>query len=246
MYSPLSKIDTPSISRFVTQRKSDNLSNTTIRTDLQIIRMFFNSLIEEDVISKSPMNKRLIPKPEKKEVLTLTENELKSVFTVTIETDPMFYKYLGILFLTGIRPGDGTKLTIGNIKPENELINFDISKTKSVLKFPLYATLLNFLSKEFPDFNKQTPADRLFPEYKSHTVGRKFNRLKKELNLNINYNLKTFRKTFATYLANNGFEDSMVSYLLGHALSGTANKFYIKKNFDLLKKKLDSLDFNFR
>lgn len=242
----ISKLDTPSVSKYVTQRKSDNVSNTTIRSDLQIIRMFFNSLIEEEIITRTPMNKRFIPKPEKKEVLTFTLKEVKSIFTKTLETDPMFYKYLGILFLTGVRPGDGMRMIFGNIKTEDQSINIDVSKTKSMLKFPLHAALLNFIYKEFPDFKNRSNLEKLFPEYKSHTVGRKFNRLKNELNLNNEHDLKTFRKTFATYLTNNEFESSMVSFLLGHSTSTIADKFYIKKNFELLRKKLDKLDFNFK
>lgn len=240
----ISKIDTPSLSKYVAQRKLDQKSTTTIRTDLQIIRMFFNSLIEEEIISRTPLNKRLIPKPEKNEIIVLAPSETNLIFAKALETDPLFYKYLGILYLTGIRPGDGINLTFGNIKTEAQSINITISKTKNVLIFPLYSALLNFITLEFTDFKDRLQSEKLFPEYKKHTVGRKFKRLKKELKLNNKYNLKSFRKTFATYLANNEFENSMVSYLLGHTTSGTADKFYIKKNFDLLRKKMDKLDFN--
>ncbi len=46
-------------------------------------------------------------------------------------------------------------------------------------------------------------------------------------------------------MANNGIDRSMVAYLLDHTSPKTTEKFYIQKNSEKIKEKLDNLDINF-
>ncbi len=59
----VSEINLSHISSYISKRK-EKVGITTLRSDLQIIRTLFNSLIDENIITRSPINKKLVPKAE--------------------------------------------------------------------------------------------------------------------------------------------------------------------------------------
>ena len=64
-----------------------------------------------------------------------------------------------------------------------------------------------------------------------------------ELALNKLFNLKTFRKTFATKLAEEGIDGLVVAYLLGHTSVNTTTKYYINKKARVIKNSLNNIKF---
>ncbi|MBS1492242.1 MAG: tyrosine-type recombinase/integrase [Bacteroidetes bacterium] len=233
-------ITSQDLSDFIVKRK-EKISVTTVRSDLQILRMFFNHLVEENILQKSPLNKKLIPKPVIKNIVTMNEVELERIFHFTKMKDRLFFKYLKLLSLTGARPGDILRLKYGDFDLKSGILKISVSKTQREIDFPIYEELKLFIRDEFKNIKNSSPETEIFKEYKSFTLGRKFLRLKRTLKLDEEFNLKTFRKTFATKLISSGVDGSIVAHLLGHTSVNTTSKYYIRKNTTSIKNILDEI-----
>ncbi len=175
----------------------------------------------------------------------MSDTEINTILDHAKNTDRLFYKYLGLLILTGMRPGDLNNQIFGKINLATNIMRISMSKTNTEIDFPLYSELNNFITTEYPSIEIYSPTELLFPTHKPHIVGRKFKKLKDLLNLNSKFDLKTFRKTFATRLIEGGMDGLFVSYLLGHKSTNITNKFYFKKNAKIIKLKLNENKFNF-
>lgn len=220
------------------------MSITTIRSDLTILKAFFNYLIDENHINKSPISKKLIPKPEHKTIITFDSVSFKKIIEDVKARDKQLYQYLCFLSFTGARPGDIIRLTYGDINinnNDNDGIRIKISKTSREIIFPMYNALKDFIIEEFPDFKERDSSELIFKGCKVYNFGKKFFRLKKRLGLNDEFNLKTFRKSFATNLIENGIDGTIVSYLLAHTSVNTTSKYYINKKTNVIKNQLNEI-----
>jgi len=241
--TPIRNIDSRNISEFIEHRKSI-VSITTVRSDITVLRAFFNYLIEEKLIEKSPINKRLVPKPEYKAITTFDSESFKRMIDDVKARDKQLYHYLCFLSFTGARPGDIIRLTYGDIIINNNKddgIRIKISKTSREIIFPMYDDLKNFILEELPDFKERARDELIFKGCKVYNFGKKFFRMKKRLGLNDAFNLKTFRKSFATNLADNGIDGTIVSYLLAHTSVNITSKYYINKKTDMIKNQLNGI-----
>jgi integrase len=240
---PIRNIDSRNISEFIEHRKGI-VSVTTVRSDITVLRAFFNYLIDEKLIEESPINKRLIPKPEHKTITTFDSISFKKIIDDVKERDKQLYHYLCFLSFTGARPGDIARLTYGDININNKNddgIKIKISKTSREIMFPMYDALKNFILEEFPDYQTKDKDELIFKGFKVYYFGKKFSRLKKRLRLNESFNLKTFRKSFATNLIENGIDGTIVSYLLAHTSVNITSKYYINKKTNMIKNQLNSI-----
>jgi integrase len=196
------------------------------------------------LVRRKSLNKKLIPKPEHKSITTFDLDSYQKILQDVKERDKQFYKYLYLLSATGARPGDILRLTYGNIIINNndeDGIKIKISKTSREILFPMYNALKNFILEEFPDFKERDSDELIFKDCKVYNFGKKFSRLKKRLNLNKLYNLKTFRKSFATNLIENGIDGTIVAHLLAHTSVNTTSKYYIYKKTNIIKSQLNNI-----
>jgi integrase len=83
----------------------------------------------------------------------------------------------------------------------------------------------------------------LFEGYSVERIGKCFRRILIELKIDKNkgYNLKTFRKSFASELAEKGLSDGDIADLLGHASTSTTRKYYKRKNVNALRDRMNRL-----
>ena len=238
----VSDINSLNISEFITKRK-DNVSVTTVRSDLNVLSTFFNYLLEENLIKKSPINRKLIPKPEHKNITTFDLKSIELILSSVKLSDPLFHKYLFLLSATGARPGDILRLTYGNIDIINDILRIKIQKTTREINFPMYKVLRNFVIDEFPELKDCDPSELIFKDYKIPMEGKKFKSIKNKLELNSSFNLKTFRKSFATKLIDEGIDGLVVAYLLGHISVNTTTKYYINKKANVIRNSLNNIKF---
>jgi hypothetical protein len=71
--------------------------------------------------------------------------------------------------------------------------------------FPLYKELKGFIDEYMPEIYEQK-GELIFRQFTFNSVGMRFRRDKRKLNITERfiYTLKTFRKTFATSMSENG------------------------------------------
>lgn len=238
----VSEIGSEHILEFITERKN-KVSITTVRSDLNVLRTFFNYLIEENILKKSPINRKIIPKPEHKNITTFDKKSIELILSSVKLTNTQYYRYLFLLSATGARPGDILRLTYGNIDLVNDTLKIKVQKTTREINFPLYKALKDFIVEEFQELNDRDPDELIFKEYNISMVGKKFKRIKRILGLNESYNLKTFRKSFATKLIEDGIDSLVVAYLLGHTSVNTTTKYYINKKANVIRNTLNNIRF---
>jgi integrase/recombinase XerD len=229
------------ISDYIVERKK-SVSVTTVRSDLQIIRAFFNYLVDQEILNRSPISKKLVPKPEHKAIITFDEGVLKSVLDEAKLIDLNFYRALYILSATGMRPGDLLNLQFKNIDLQENELKIKISKTSREIIFPLYNKLREFIVSEYPDLTSKNPEEKIFSEFYIYSLSRRFMRIKKRLNLSKDFNLKTFRKQYATSLIEAGVDGTIVAYLLGHTTVNTTTKYYLNKKSDKIRNNLNRIN----
>jgi integrase/recombinase XerD len=229
------------ISHYILVRRKI-VSVTTVRSDLQVLRTFFNYLVEEHYLLKSPISKKLIPKPEHKAIITFDEGVLKSVLNEAKLIDIKLYRALYILGATGVRPGDLLNLQFKNIDLPSNSLKIKISKTSREIIFPLYNKLRDFIISEYPDLANKNPEEKIFADFKVYSLARRFMKIKKKLNLGMDLNLKTFRKNYATTLMEEGIDGTIVAYLLGHTTVNTTSKYYLNKKTDVIRNNLNEIN----
>jgi len=240
--TPVKDINSTMISEFMNSLNS-KLSPNTKRNYLTYLKTFFNYLVEEDIIIKSPIKKRHNPVEQKKQVVTFTDDELIKILEIAKKHDPEFYKALVFLNSTGIRPCDFVNLVAGDFDFENEIISIKMSKTSREIHFPMYKELKDFLEKELPEIKTKDKEEKVFGKFTVYTMGRRLRRIKIKMGVQHlgKYNLKTFRKTFATDKIDKGMDGVKVAQLLGHTSVNTTNRYYINKKTETLKKDLNNL-----
>jgi len=223
------------------------VENSTLLTYISYIRMLFNFLVEEEIIPKSPIRKKQLPKRIKKNIVFFSEGMLDDILQLAkvrdMENNSNFYVFLKMLLLTGQRPIDVLGMTYGNIDFENDKLVVNISKTSKQIIFPLYDELKSFIEAEIPHYNDTESNERIFKNLNSNIIELRFKRIKgflkiKEKNI---YTLKTFRKTFASYLASKGVDQAKIADLLGHDNAQTTRKYYAAVSAESLRKELNSI-----
>ena len=85
--------------------------------------------------------------------------------------------------------------------------------------------------------------EKVFKKYNVERIGKTFRKILNETGLkDESYNLKTFRKTFATRLADEGISEVDLADLLGHTSISTTRQYYKKKNAGAIRKRIDAID----
>lgn len=218
----------------------DEVANSTLVTYLNYLKGFFNFLVDEELIIKSPVRKKDLPKRERKRIITFKEDMEQDILSFAKARDKQFFNILKLMRLTGIRPNDVLTLKAGEFDFENEIINVKIAKTKKEIRFPIYNELKYFLESEMPEIKHMDKDQRLFASYSVARLGRRFRRLKARLGIAVKhvYTLKTFRKSFATEMSDI-LDIQYVAYLLGHDSPNTTVKYYSDVLVSKLKKKIN-------
>lgn len=221
----------------------NELSNATVRTYLRYLKGFFNYLVEYDFIDKSPVRKGVSPKAEIMPIKIFKEQDIKRILEKAMDRDIQYYKIYKMLLLTGMRPCDLFTLKAGNFDLQTGMLQFKISKTQRTIEFPLFNELRNFVDMEIPELLNLSKDEKVFKKYNVERIGKTFRKILNETGLkNESYNLKTFRKTLATRLADEGISEGDVADMLGHTSISTTRQYYKKKNAGAIRKRIDAID----
>lgn len=219
------------------------VANSTLLTYITYMKIFFNYLVEEEIIPRNPIRKKQIPKRIKKNIVFFNEKMVDDIMNLAKVRNRNYYKFLMMLLLSGQRPADVLELKVGNIDLENNIICFNISKTQKQILFPIYDELRHFIDTELEYIYDAEADDKIFKDFNSEIVHKRFQRIKKTLGItekNI-YTLKTFRKTFASYLASKGIDKSKIADLLGHDDVSTTRKYYSAVSTENLRNELNKI-----
>lgn len=172
------------------QNKNRNhapISQNTVIEYLKDIRIFFNFMLERDMIKINPIKKNRYYKlkPHYKEVIEIPSAHIDLIEAYLIDRSMPQYRIIHFLRLTAMRVTDALDLKWHQIYFDQKYISHRIAKTNTPQKIPLYPQLLKFL-KSF-----KQPDGYLF-DYRSRSSLKFFQTALKNLDLP-KYNLHQIR-----------------------------------------------------
>lgn len=240
--TPIAEVGTSRIADFIHQL-SEKVANASVHTNIRYVKILFNFLVEEDYLFKSPFKRKLIPKTVRKSIKIFQDEDLEEILAEAKKRDLRYYNCLMLLLLTGLRPVDLLALKIRDFDIEKKRILVSISKTSKDFSFPIFDELHRFLTENMAEEFKRNKDELLFTEFNVEILGKRFRRILKHLEVSkdLGYNLKTFRKTFATRMAAKGMALLEIKELLAHDSTRTTEKFYADVITDNLRKKINNL-----
>lgn len=147
--------------------------------------------------------------------------------------DKDFHLYLQVLYYTGCRPNE-----ITHLKREHINDNGTIKIYQSKVKRDKFVSVPPFLLNELLQFK-----DIVFRGYgrQIEFYGKKFKKVRLAMGLNTEYNLYTFRHTFATNLLNKTNDIHLVSKALGHSNIMITSKHYANRSTQDIHDRVSSL-----
>ena len=230
-----------------------NLSNKKTRSQarsISAIKSFFNYLIFEGHIKKSPVSDIESPKLEKKLPEVLNEKEINQLilsFNLKDSFGQRNKTIIEVLYGTGIRVSELINLKLSNIYFKENIIKITGKGDKERF-VPIGSVALNEIKKylKIRDKNKidYKFSDILFLNKYGRSLTRSMifkiiGDSSKKINLYKRISPHTLRHTFATHLLKNGADIRTIQIILGHeSITSTEIYTHLDTNYldDVLKK----------
>ena len=215
-----------------------NLAPKTKKNHLIEIRLMLNQAVKEDVLKDNPARHASLPRMEKSDLHRLLNDiDLEIIFC----SDSKWDLYFRFLYHTGLRAGDVSNLTYGNIDRERKVITQFIRKSRRIHEFPLADDLLDRL-----DPGLEGPVFPALYSKSEATLNGKLTKPRKYLQEILKLNgrpkatLHSFRRTFNNVLRDLGLSIEDRQVLLAHASSETT-KIYTNPNLELARQHVNKI-----
>ena len=232
----LAAIDHITVREWLATLHAGQKQKTSIARKLAALRTFFQFLVREGMLELNPAKLVSTPRLEKKLPKHLSiEEAIKFVETPNLETDlgKRDRAMLELMYATGVRVAELTKLNIGHIDFKNRLIRVTGKRRKErIIPFgePALDALKTYLEirEGFLDaapISEREP-EALFLNYQgtritTRSVGRMVEKYIKICSGRFDISPHALRHSFATHLLDSGADLRDIQELLGHARLST-------------------------
>lgn len=233
---PLATIDHITIREWLASLHSAQKKKTSIARKLAALRTFFQFLVREGMLEMNPAKLVSTPRLEKNLPKHLSiEEAVKFVESPDVETDlgKRDRAMLELLYATGVRVAELTKLNLGHIDFRNRLIRVTGKRRKErIVPFgePALEALRTYLEvrDRFLDaapISVREP-EALFLNYQgtritTRSVGRMVEKYIRICSGRFDVSPHSLRHSFATHLLDSGADLRDIQELLGHARLST-------------------------
>lgn len=220
----------------------------TVQKYRSILFSIFDKAVQNDIISKNPLEKITAPKNIRglkvDEISPFNENEIAKILENA--DDGYMKNFITLMVSTGLRPGEIIALKWSDINFEKQTINIErtrvrakkgeaftdgLPKTESSIRtIDMLSKALEALKEQF-EITKEKEYIFInssgYPFYSHDIIGVNFNKILKKANIQARplYNL---RHTFASQLISKGVDIVWVSKMLGHKDVSITLKVYTK------------------
>lgn len=217
---PLSIITTNDIRVYLAMlSRSRDLKQTTLATEISVLKSFFGWLFNEEIIQKNPMTRIKQPKKEKRLRKSLTQEELELLrdSCQTIRQRAL----LEFLFSTGCRLSELVNVNIEDIKWDRGELNV-VGKGNKERTVYLNAKAKLYL-KKYLEERKNIKNSALFVCSKrpfnrlgQRSVEREISKIAKRASIDKSVFPHLIRHTTATLALKSGMSLTSIQHLLGH------------------------------
>lgn len=206
------------IRMYLANRSKEDLKNTTLANDTDVLRGFFNWLEDEEYINKSPMRKIKTVKVEKRlrEALSKEEFEVLRTGAKTLRQKAL----LELLYSTGCRLEEVEKMKKTDIDWQRLQIRVIGKGDKERIVY-INATcqvhLRKYLMSRLDDCDSVLVTERAPIKFMGRrAIQREIDKIMVQSGLNKNVYPHLIRHTMATHLLNAGIDLNVLQEILGH------------------------------
>jgi len=232
----LTQIDHLTIREWLATMHSANKARRSVARKLAALRTFFQFLVREGLAETNPAKLVSTPRLEKKLPKHLSiEDAIRFIETPDLETDlgKRDRAMLEMMYATGVRVSELTKLNLHDIDFKNKLIRVSGKRRKErIVPFgdPARETLLSYLDIRDRFLHNASISERdptaLFLNYQgtritTRSVGRMVDKYIRICAGMHDISPHALRHSFATHLLDNGADLRDIQELLGHARLST-------------------------
>ena len=216
-------ITTMDIRMYLANRSKENIKNSTLANDTDILKGFFNWLADEDYIKKSPTKQIKTVKVEKRlrEALTKEEFEIYRTGAKTLRQKAL----VELFYSTGCRLDEVVQMEKNDIDWQRLQIKV-IGKGNKQRTVFINATCLVHLKKYL--MSRLDDCDSVFVTERRpirkmgrRAMEREIDKIGEQSGLNKNVYPHLIRHTAATHWLNSGMDITFVKEILGHEELGT-------------------------
>ena len=224
---------------FFIERQKE-VKNTTLGIDFRNLRAFFNFLIKNEYLEKSPIGDFRI-KQKKKLPAFLTKEEIQKLFDI-IKNET--YRVLFALYIyTGRRRNEILNLTRKDIDTKNHTLRYYNQKKKLYNIIPIVEPLRKYLYPylERNKFKINANINKRLFSFRGDTVSHRFKYFFRQIGRE-DMRLHDLRHTFASHLVMSGANLKDIQELLDHAEISTT-LIYTHISNEYRKKILEKLEY---
>lgn len=216
---------------FFTDLLNSGLSKYTVKNYRSSLRAGYQQALRWDYVQSNIIDKTRLIKPDEPDIIPFTRDEFCKLLSVI--NNPLHYDIIVFTLYTGLRVGDIVNIKIKDImldkkiiritsgsehRPKNQKTNY--VEIADVIMPIIQNALMSNQNYLFEKLNHY--------KYSSHTISNVFKRYVFKAGINPALNHKSLRKTFASWLVNEGVPVEEISKLLHHSSPAVTRKHYAK------------------
>jgi len=206
------------IRMYIAGRSKEDLKNTTLANDINILRGFFNFLEDEEYIHKSPMRKIKTPKVEKRLREGLTKEEFETLRTgaKTLRQKAL----LELLYSTGCRLEEVEQIKKKDIdwqRLQARVIGKGNKERVVYINATCLVHLRKYLMSRLDDCDSILVTERRPIKFMGRrAIQREIDVIMEQSGLEKNVYPHLIRHTFGTHMLNNGMSLTVLQEIMGH------------------------------
>ncbi len=225
---PIIKTARNDLLAFIAWRVEAGARPRSTARQLSSFRRFFRYLAREGIIREDPTAQIAMPKIGRSLPKSLSEEEVESLLTAPVVTDPLGHRdrtMLEVLYATGLRVSELVNLKHNQVNLNQGVLRI-VGKGNRERLIPLGEEAVRWLQQFVPgpraEILLERQTDFLFPTRRGDKMTRQafwhiIKRYARKANVQKELSPHTLRHAFATHLLNHGADLRVVQMLLGHS-----------------------------